>query len=842
VPQRPGPEAAQALAALLVAEMIRRWRQGERPLPEEFLARHPELWEQPEAAADLVYEELCLRQEYGPEVPAEEVLARFPQWRPQLELLLDCQRLLGPPRVVARFPAAGEALGDFLLLAELGRGAHARVFLASQLPLAARPVVLKFTPLGAQEHLSLARLQHTNIVPLYSAQDYPALGLRALCMPYFGGATLAQLLESLRQLPPARRTGRHLLDALPRAQQAQGAARGLQPAQADGGRAAAARRLLLAGAAYPEVLCWIGACLAEALQYAHERGLVHLDLKPSNVLVTADGQPMVLDFHLAREPLDPGAQPPPWMGGTPAYMPPEQAAAMEAVEQGRMVPRAVDGRADVYALGAVLYEALAGHLPQAGDPRRALRRCNPQVSVGLAGVIGKCLAQDPQDRYPQMAALAADLRRHLAHLPLVGIRNSLAERWRKWRRRRPHQLGLAAILLACLTTAGAAGVGLVSHLSGRVGQARLCLADARAQMNRGEWEGAVRTLQRGLAEARSAPWQGDLADELDRALGVAEQGRAAADRSAAVGELQQLADRVRFLYGADHLPFQDLQALKERCAALWEQRQRVAERVSAGGPPEPVVRENLLDLALFWADLQVRLARPAEKDEARRQALAVLDQAEALLGPNPVLGAERTAYGAARQPPGLKVPAVHTAWEHCALGRVLLRAGALERADDELRRAVRLEPQGLWPNFYAGVCAYRLGRYEDAVTAFSVCIGAAPAAACFYNRGLAWVALGRDKQALDDLDQALRLEPALAVAALDRGMLHYRAGRHGAAVADLERARQGGADAALVAYDLALVHLARGERGAALADLRQALRLNPAQPEARKLYRSLFSY
>src|SRR5258705_13216355 len=87
-------EAAEALAAKLVAEMIQQWRQGERLLPEDFLARHPQLWEHPAAAADLIYEELCLRQEHGPEVPVEQVLRRFPQWRPQLGLLFDCQRVL----------------------------------------------------------------------------------------------------------------------------------------------------------------------------------------------------------------------------------------------------------------------------------------------------------------------------------------------------------------------------------------------------------------------------------------------------------------------------------------------------------------------------------------------------------------------------------------------------------------------------------------------------------------------------------------------------------------------------------------------------------------------------
>src|SRR5262249_5074349 len=130
----------------LVEEMIRRWRQGDCLLPEDLLARHPELWEHPEAVADLIYEEVCLREESGQEVHLEQVLRRFPQWRPQLEVLFDCQRLLGPSRAVPHFPAAGEALGDFLLVAELGRGAQGRVYLASQLSLGDRPVILKLMP------------------------------------------------------------------------------------------------------------------------------------------------------------------------------------------------------------------------------------------------------------------------------------------------------------------------------------------------------------------------------------------------------------------------------------------------------------------------------------------------------------------------------------------------------------------------------------------------------------------------------------------------------------------------------------------------------------------------
>jgi serine/threonine protein kinase/tetratricopeptide (TPR) repeat protein len=759
-------EAAEALAARLVGEMIERWRRGERPLAEEFLARHPGLGEHPEPAADLVYEELCLRQEHGPEVPLEQVLPRFPQWRPQLEVLFDLQRLLGPRRAAPRFPAAGESLGDFLLLTELGDGSHGRVFLARQRSLGDRPVVLKLTPCDACEHLALARLQHTHIVPLYSAQDHPDRGLRALCMPHFGGATLAQILAALQAQPPERRTGQDVLDARDRVQAALPLPPPL-PALGGEGNGGPSRQAL-ARASYVQAVCWVAGCLADGLQYAHERGLVHLDLKPSNVLLAADGQPMLLDFHLAREPIRPESECPPWLGGTPAYMSPEQRAAVLAVQQGRRVPGPVDGRSDVYSLGVVLDEALGGDLPGPDGRRRPLRRRNPQVSVGLAEVVGKCLAGDPADRYPTAAALAADLRRHLADLPLAGVRNrSSAERWRKWRRRRPHGLAVAGMLLAVLAASGAVTLGAVGHVARQAEQARAALNDAQAQADRGEWEAAVGTLQRGLAAARGLPFRRDLADELGRRLQLAEQARADADRAAAARELHRLADRLRFLYGAEPRNGEGLGGLEARCRTFWEDRGRVVERLrpASGAALEPPVRDDLLDVGIVWADLQVRLAPAEGKETARHRALTVLDEAEALCGPSPVLDAERPLHAGTGPARCCQGRAPDTVWEHWALGRALLRSGELDRAAAELDRAVRLQPQGLWPNFYRGLCAYRRRRYEEAVTAYSVCVGAAPEpAVCFYNRALACAALGRTEQARRDYDQALRLDPTLTAA------------------------------------------------------------------------------
>src|SRR5687768_2441432 len=144
---------------------------------------------------------------------------------------------------------------------------------------------------------------------------------------------------------------------------------------------------MLAHVSYVQAMCWVTACLADALQFAHERGVVHLDLKPGNVLLASDGQPMLLDFHLAREPIRPNGPFPDHFGGTPPYMPPEQREAMQSLRDGRPAGVLVDARADVFALGAMLYESLGGRLPFDDASSPPLTRVNRHVSRGLGDVV-----------------------------------------------------------------------------------------------------------------------------------------------------------------------------------------------------------------------------------------------------------------------------------------------------------------------------------------------------------------------------------------------------------------------------------------------------------------------
>jgi serine/threonine protein kinase/tetratricopeptide (TPR) repeat protein len=808
-----GTDEVADLLERLAEDMALRWRQGEQAVVEEYLARYPEVARQPEAALELISEEIYLREEAGQPMAPADLLARFPQWRRQVQTLLGCHHLLAVPRL----PAAGDVLGGFRLLSELGRGAHGRVFLAAQPALGDRPVVLKVGPRAGAEHLSLARLQHTHIVPLYSVHDFPARGLRALCMPYFGGAVLNRVLEALRDIPPHRRSGADVLRVL----------RETSTSLAAGGSACR----FLARASYVQVICWIGVCLAEALHYAHEHGLLHLDLKPSNVLLAADGQPMLLDFHLAHEPLAAGAPAPAWLGGTPGRMAPEHEAAFTAACENRQVPAAVDGRADVYGLGLLLGEALGR-----GTPDSHQRQVRSPVTPALARLMDRCLAADPAGRYPSAQALADDLRRHLADLPLRGVPDRHpVERWRKWRRRRPHALPLLGLLLAGIT----AGSLLLAHAGRQVRKAEAALRQGEGLLQEQRCTEALDAFRHGIQLAEDLPFQTALTGLLREQIRRAERGQAAA-------ELHQLAERLRPLYGADQLPEAQARAAEAHCRQFWDKRELILDLLKTESQPEAAnqVRADLLDLAILWADLRVRQTDAGRAATAHREALELLDAAETLFGPSCVLCRERAgharalglteqAQAAAQQEARL---APRTAWDYYALGRAYFRAGEFRRAAEQMERSLARQPQGLWANFCLGCCAGRLGEYEDAVAAFSVCVALAPQSAwCWCNRGLALLEAGRLDKALRDFDQALRLDPSLAAAALGRGTLHYRAQRYPEALADLRRALDLQLDTATVHYQLALVHLACDDGGAARASLRIALRQEPRHRLAQEL-------
>jgi eukaryotic-like serine/threonine-protein kinase len=425
----------------------------------------------------------------------------------------------------------------------------------------------------------------------------------------------------------------------------------------------------------------------------------------------------------------------------------------------------------------------------------------------------------------------------------MGVPNrSLTERWRKWRRRKPSALARQVFLVLSASAAIATAALLLDAYRHRARELEEALKKSRAYLAAAQFVRAEDTLKQGLALAGSSPafetWRRAYSEELRVVL---------RDRKAA--ELHRLADLVRFRFGLAPQLSEEAHTLLERGREIWEAHGVLLGPIRGRREPEVEqrIRTDLLDIITVWADLRVRLAPASDAGLARREALAQLDQAAALLGSGPALERLRRAYGKALGRPTASGGAAtallppRTAWEHCDLGRAYLRDAEHAIAAQQFQHAVDLRPQDFWPNFYQGLCAYKLGRFEDALTAFRVCISLAQnPAECYFNRALAYEALGRTDLALGDYTRALQCDDELSGAALNRGLIHFGARRYSEAAVDLGRALASAAGRearGAIHYNRALIELACDDRPAALSDLMAARDYGHAQ--GRDLYNRL---
>ncbi|MGD9720496.1 MAG: protein kinase [Pirellulales bacterium] len=470
--------------------------------------------------------------------------------------------------------ANGRRLGDFMLLAEVGRGGMGVVYEARQISLDRR-VALKVLPFAAvleaqqitrfkNEAQAAAQLHHPNIVPVFAIGA--ERGVHYYAMQFIDGQPLDRIVASLSAQAQRRR-------------EARAAGRRDTPAGASTVRLPAAPATSFLSGMWParreyfHAIARLGIQAAGALAAAHNDGIVHRDIKPSNLLLDGNGKLWVTDFGLARCQSDRTLTRSGDVVGTRQYMSPEQALGKGAL---------VDQRTDIYALGVTLYELLTlepafGEETLAGrrhhehlEPRRP-RLIDPSIPLDLETVVLKAMAYERDDRYTTADELADDLRRVLAEQPTVARPPTFWDRAGKFARRHRRAVTVAATVCLLFTLGTSTAALLINR------------ERASAQRN-------FERAERNFREARSAVDQ----------LGA------------------RLADRLTEVPGAR-------QVRRELLADTLDYYQRFVHEAG----DDPALRA---DLALTYSKigtLNDQLGSAEEAIAAHRQALALCEQAQA---------------------------------------------------------------------------------------------------------------------------------------------------------------------------------------------------------------------
>ena len=422
--------------------------------------------------------------EAGRQPDRKAYLARVPDVADELEEYLEgielAQTLRPTSSSLAYQPDyTTSPIGDFQLSREIGRGGMGVVYEATQLSLG-RKVALKVLPFAAAldvKHLqrfkieaqAAAQLHHTNIVPIYAVGS--DRGVHYYAMQLIEGRSLAEIIEELRAArdKPVSK-GRTTVGLAKQSTQAQSAVS--QHSGRTKSRFRAAAKL--------------AAQVADALEYAHDAGVVHRDIKPANLLLDGKGAVWITDFGLAHVAADVNLTQTGELVGTLRYMSPEQAAGRQAT---------VDHRTDVYSLGVTLYELLTLRPIFAGTDRvtllhqvlndepRALRQWDRAIPIELETIVLKALSKKPTERYATAGELAADLRRFLDERPILARRPTLLDRVRKWTRRHPSFVAAGVLLLVF----GSIGMAIATTLIAQehaVTKQRAIEAEARFQLAR----------------------------------------------------------------------------------------------------------------------------------------------------------------------------------------------------------------------------------------------------------------------------------------------------------------------------------------------------------------------
>jgi serine/threonine protein kinase/Tfp pilus assembly protein PilF len=786
-------------------------------------------------------------------------------------------------------PEPGLPLGDFRILRETGRGGMGVVYEAVQLSLGRR-VALKVLPFAStlddrqlqrfkNEAQAAAGLHHTNIVPVYATGC--ERGVHFYAMQFIEGQPLADVIEELRRVaelrprsrPQASESGAEVGDETI-AYQRPPASRGLDPTPPN---AVLSTERSAHSPAYFRTVAQLGVQAAEALEHAHQLGVIHRDIKPANLLIDGRSHLWITDFGLAYCQGQLGLTMSGDLVGTLRYMSPEQALVQRA---------AVDHRTDVYSLGVTLYELLTLEPPFGGRDRQELLRQiafeeprspasqNKAVPAELETIVLKAIEKSPADRYATAQELADDLERWLKDEPIRAKRPSLVQRARRWARRHQPMVWSAAafLLLASLMLASCIG-WVVNDRKAR--EAATELAAEKALKEAVELQGKGKSPQ-ALDAAKLA--EGILAgggseqlrrrvrerrEDLEMVLRLEEirlppmEGSRTCEPS---GQDDTSYARAFRDYGIDLEALDCIDAADrirmrsipvELAVALdnWADRRRAIR-----GEEDPV-----------WRRL-IETAKAADPDPWRNQMRDALQRLD-----RPALKQLSAAVSVRELPVPTLNLLMFRGWVDLGVERSLLLEAQREHPEDywingqlawgfaywpppyqDLDQAIRywtaalaIRPQNATLRTRLAAVLHQHGRTDEAIAEYQKAIEQDPDYAEGYN-GLAWLFATDENPKVRDLRRAVvhavkavELAPRNAAVRNTLGIAQYRAKEWEAAIETLQKAEElaPGSYLAYNAVFLAMAHWQLGDKELARKEYEQAIEWMEKKPKNDELRR-----
>jgi serine/threonine protein kinase/Tfp pilus assembly protein PilF len=785
--------------------------------------------------------------------------------------------------MIVQLAEGGGHLGDFRLLREVGRGGMGVVYEATQVSLGRR-VALKVLPFAAtldprqlqrfkNEAQAAAHLHHMNIVPVHATGC--ERGVHYYAMQYIDGQTLAAVIAELRaqadrqdaramETPPALSeaaqallTGPWIANGPP-APEGKPCSPGVPqdpgdpPVPSTAPRAGWSTERSTRSPAFFRTVAQLGVQAAQALEHAHDMGVVHRDIKPANLLLDSRGHVWVTDFGLAHCQSQAGLTMSGDLVGTLRYMSPEQALAQRDL---------VDHRTDVYSLGATLYELLTLRPALAGKDRQELlrqiafeepvrpRRLDRKIPAELETIVLKAMEKNPADRYGTAQELADDLERFLKDEPIRARRPTVVQRARKWsRRHKPVAAALAIGLLSVLVLAVALAFWHQRRLAETEREVVPALAQAEVFLDEGNrqtehperWQALARLAQGAVEKAEGLLAAGagrqELADRVQRV-------RAAVAAAVTDSRLLVDLDRIRLEQAAASVKQNDfgfvlaaplyaqllgsygvdVDAPEAAAARVRDSRLRDAllaalmewEGVSQDKAEQQRVAK-VYELALPPDSLQARIIRAVRSRD--RAALAKLAQELAFLDLPPA-----TLWYVAR--------ILKFGWGEAA-------AHGGEAAAQLMRAGLERSPGDFWLNHDLGMWLMdqQPPRAEEAGPYLTAALALRPDnPRLHFNLARALQSKGDLEGAIRRYRAAIRIDHDFAAAHTNLGQALKDKGELDEAIAEYRQALQtrGSFPEAFIAHlSLGTALKAKGQLDEAIAEYQEALRLLPDYPEA----------